>query len=226
MKTRTSLWLLPLCLLLMAGGCDKDELVGDLAEESLFYYHDGKKIYLKIDYSHISVVSEQEISLKEIRSKVSTNVGIEYSEINHTRRTVIPLNGSEEIADEYITKIALLDKAGQATYIKMIQNLQKEKEIIQVSPSYLLGENSLGLSNNFYVKLRTDADKNTLCELADKHSMHVLGYNEFMPLWHTVSCTKETTFNALQAANLFYETGLFEYAEPEFLDGVKLAKSN
>ena len=24
MKTRTSLWLLPLCLLLMAGGCDKD----------------------------------------------------------------------------------------------------------------------------------------------------------------------------------------------------------
>jgi hypothetical protein len=56
----------------------------------------------------------------------------------------------------------------------------------------------------------------TLYALANESAIQVLGHNEYMPLWYTLSCTKETPFNAITAANLFYETLLFECAEPEF----------
>ncbi len=38
-----------------------------------------------------------------------------------------------------------------------------------------------------------------------------------MPLWFTLSCDRESLFNSIEMANLFYETGLFENSEPELL---------
>lgn len=38
-----------------------------------------------------------------------------------------------------------------------------------------------------------------------------------MPLWFTLSCSKESSGNALEMANLFYESNLFEASEPEFM---------
>ena len=76
---------------------------------------------------------------------------------------------------------------------------------------------SLGTSSKFYVKLFKEEDKNRLFELAEDHGIQVLGYNKHMPLWITLFCGKETALNALEAANLFYETGMFECSEPELL---------
>lgn len=38
-----------------------------------------------------------------------------------------------------------------------------------------------------------------------------------MPLWYTLSCTKKSKGNALDMANLFYETGFFESSEPDLM---------
>lgn len=50
----------------------------------------------------------------------------------------------------------------------------------------------------------------------------IVGNNSFMPLWYILSCNQHSVGNALQAANLFYESGLFAAAEPDFIGSVKM----
>ena len=48
-------------------------------------------------------------------------------------------------------------------------------------------------------------------------NIEVLGHNKFMPLWFTLSVTSTKKLNALNYANILYETGLFESTEPAFM---------
>ena len=56
-----------------------------------------------------------------------------------------------------------------------------------------------------------------MLRLAADNGVEVIGYNEFMPLWYTLSCSSKSMGNALEMANRFYETGLFAAAEPSFV---------
>jgi subtilisin family serine protease len=80
---------------------------------------------------------------------------------------------------------------------------------------------SIGISHLFRVKLKTDSDKDKLYEMADKYKVEVLGYNEFLTTWYTLSCDIHSEDDALQMANLFYESGLFEASEPDIMTGFK-----
>jgi hypothetical protein len=47
-----------------------------------------------------------------------------------------------------------------------------------------------------------------------------------MPLWYTLSCSKNSTGNALEMANLFYESKLFSVTEVDFLTHYELHNNN
>lgn len=66
------------------------------------------------------------------------------------------------------------------------------------------------------MQLFREDDFAVLEQLATVHRVTIRGNNEFMPLWYFLECSKESAGNTLQMANLFYETGLFAHAEPEF----------
>ncbi|MBA3899848.1 MAG: T9SS type A sorting domain-containing protein [Bacteroidetes bacterium] len=72
-----------------------------------------------------------------------------------------------------------------------------------------------GLSHLMYVKLEQAADTNLLDSMAIQNGVKILGNNKLMPLWYTLSCNKFSNGNTMEMANLFYESGLFEAAEPE-----------
>ena len=40
-----------------------------------------------------------------------------------------------------------------------------------------------------------------------------------LPLWYILTCGLPSVFNALELANIFYETKLFAASEPEFIGG-------
>ena len=42
----------------------------------------------------------------------------------------------------------------------------------------------------------------------------VIGQNKYMSEWFTLGADKRSNGDALQMANYFYETGLFEHTEP------------
>src|SRR5574344_634280 len=77
---------------------------------------------------------------------------------------------------------------------------------IDYSAPFFLTQDStvIGLSHLFYVKLKNSDDVILLESIAKENNVSILGNNQYMPLWFTLSCSKESTGNALQMANLFY----------------------
>lgn len=75
----------------------------------------------------------------------------------------------------------------------------------------------VGLSHLFYVRLKRQGDLSKLARLAAKYNVEILGNDKFMPLWYTLACSKNSKGDALQMANLFYETNLFIATVPDFI---------
>lgn len=75
------------------------------------------------------------------------------------------------------------------------------------------------LSYFFFVKLKNLKDKVLLENMAREHKLEILEQNETMPEWYTLACTKNSEKNALEMANYFEETKLFEAAQPNFYGG-------
>ena len=102
--------------------------------------------------------------------------------------------------------------------------LYKEDGIVYHSPFYIVGDatEAYGVSNMFYVKLKSRDDFGKLEELAKEYKVEILGDNKLLPLWFTLSCDKESAGDAIDMANAFYESGLFEHAEPDIMGAVIL----
>ncbi len=75
------------------------------------------------------------------------------------------------------------------------------------------------LTDKLYVKLKQLEDFPVLEQLSTENNVEIYGNNQFMPLWYILSCTKNSIGNAMEIANLFYETKLFDCAQPEFRGG-------
>ena len=102
--------------------------------------------------------------------------------------------------------------------------LYKEDGIVYHSPFYIVGDatEAYGVSNLFYVKLKSSDDFDKLEELAKEYKVEILGDNKLLPLWFTLLCDKESAGDAIDMANAFYESGLFEHAEPDIMGAVIL----
>lgn len=75
----------------------------------------------------------------------------------------------------------------------------------------------VGLSHLFYVTLLTLDDTVLLKGMAAQNWVEILGSNPFRPLWFTLACSRFSAGNALDMSNVFYESGLFAYAEPDIM---------
>ncbi|MDR2935827.1 MAG: S8 family serine peptidase, partial [Rikenellaceae bacterium] len=64
------------------------------------------------------------------------------------------------------------------------------------------------LTNRFSIALKNESDVKLLAKLAEENSVEMLGVSE-LDGWYELACTRLSAGNALEMANLFYETGLF-----------------
>lgn len=56
--------------------------------------------------------------------------------------------------------------------------------------------------------------------------MEIVGNDSFMPLWYILSCNKNSKGNALEMANLFYESGYFASAQPDLMEDLNINCTN
>ncbi|MFZ4708099.1 MAG: S8 family serine peptidase, partial [Bacteroidales bacterium] len=71
--------------------------------------------------------------------------------------------------------------------------------------------------NFFYVKLKKLEDIMLLEQYAKQSNAIIVKQNDYMPTWYVLSCTKKSDKNALELANQFFESGLFQYSEPDLM---------
>ncbi len=70
-------------------------------------------------------------------------------------------------------------------------------------------------SSVFYVKVVDENDLTDLNSIIQETNAILVHQNEFMPKWFTLRADKNSNGDALQMANYFYETNLFEHSEPD-----------
>ncbi|MDR0765901.1 MAG: hypothetical protein LBF09_03055 [Odoribacteraceae bacterium] len=85
-------------------------------------------------------------------------------------------------------------------------------------------DTELGLTERFIVILKPGTTVSQLEELARANTVEMIGRDPFedTPNWYHLSCTNLSNGNALEMANRFYESGLFESAFPDFIEKIVL----
>ena len=176
------------------------------AQTPYYYYYEGKKQYLELDtkYLFISVSAKDTVvsfASEEVdQTPFQVDISVEkQTRTNHKR---------------FYTKLSFADNLSEREYMAKMSEIKNSGNDIIVSPYF---KDGIGLSNFFYVQLKSLSDTILLKQEAEKENMVVVYQNKFMPLWYVVSVTAHSRYNAMQAASYFYETGLFQCAEPDLM---------
>jgi hypothetical protein len=72
-------------------------------------------------------------------------------------------------------------------------------------------------SSLFYVKVKDVNDLSDLNAVVSETNTTILQNNQFMNEWYTLIADKNSSGDALQMANYFYETGLFSSCDPDII---------
>lgn len=97
------------------------------------------------------------------------------------------------------------------------KNIGNAQGVVYKMPSFFSSDlnRNFYITHRFFVKLKDDKDENILQEFAEKYHIDIEPDRD-LPLWYVMKCSENSKYNALELANMFYESGLFAISEPEF----------
>lgn len=178
-----------------------------------YYYYKTEKQYLELntDFVFVSVIGNEDTQNNEL---FKVGEGILKKE-GLSAKMKQKLNTSD---DFYWAEIKFGENTNNVIYNEKVKALRQNKNIQSISP-YFKSANSkkIGLTNFFYVKLKATADIMLMEQYAKQANCIIVKQDDFMPLWYVLSCTKSSDKNAMELANQFFESGLFQYAEPDLM---------
>jgi hypothetical protein len=179
-----------------------------LEDTSAYYWYKDQKIFL------IENTSKKFLLLESVESLSSLEQSFGSSEFTALTPQVEDIGGSISVYHSKPETNAIWTIVESGT---MLQESFTENQAVKYEAPFYYTTDSVevGLSHLFYVKLFNSEDIDTLEYLATLHNIEILGNNRFMPLWFTLACSKNSSGNSLEMANLFYETGLFAAGSPD-----------
>ncbi|MCL2130867.1 MAG: S8 family serine peptidase [Lentimicrobiaceae bacterium] len=188
--------------------------VGLNAQTPYFYYYNGQKQYLELDTRYVFVsVSESDTANAVVVGKLHQNA----------LRADIPATvQSRTQYKRFWAELSVEDSLSDAVYLAKLSEMKNAGQDIIVSPYFKNQyQDRIGLSNFFYVKLKSLSDTVLLRQETEKENAVIVYQNQFMPLWFVLSITKNSKYNAMETANRFYESGLFQTAAPDLMIDAK-----
>lgn len=192
--------------------------------QDYYYYVNGEKKYLELDLERVFVSSIGEEPVEKIVKKRSslTSPIVKKDNLSSILKTKQKVS-----KDFYWSEVRLNKMDNKEAYDNEIENLKQDQGVNLISP-YFKGDKGqkIGLSNYFYVKLKSIKDTTILQAFAEKHNVIIVKNNKYMPLWITLSCTQNTEGNALDMSNLFYESQQFDSAEPDLMTDLTMSQTD
>lgn len=184
-------------IILFTIGCDKSS--DDVDNQKYYYWADKEKIELSI------IGNKKFILITDTELKKLPNDDVKKE--------------MKKLSPQDFPKIERLDNLRWGIIDSKIIK-QYNVNTIYEADNYMtsLGKEVV-LSHIFYVKLKREQDFHLLQKLAQKYNVLIFDKNEYMPLWYRLSCVDMSKGDALQIANIFYESGLFEASQPSFIEG-------
>lgn len=185
-------------------------LVSKLSAQNNYYYYNGEKIFLELSTEKVLIKFSKELTFNEAR------------QITLSESVLNPLDDSRGFIPNGIVIVDVIEGATQVQVKGCINKLEQNKDVICANYFLKYKDGTLqGITDHFIVKLKSPNDFFELENLAKETKTIIIKENEFEPNVFILSATKNSNGNALEMANYFYETGKFEYAEPDFLKLLK-----
>jgi len=162
-----------------------------LSSGTHYYWYKGNKIPITINTtkSYILFESSDEANLQ--LPLLNSKSGLSAAKVTLSSRLQLQ-DATRSAANDnlYWAEVATADVNAQ------------DKALVYSAPYFKTSDGAdLGLSHLFYVKVKSIRDVRILTTLATENKVTLLGNNEYLPLWYTLSCTNESLGNALEMAN-------------------------
>lgn len=168
--------------------------------QKLSSYYNGKKVSYKIASDKFLIAFSEENFNKNMRLKslISRTENLGYLNAH-----LVTLNKSHD----------------EGKILRLIGELVEGDEMITYASPILLNENGEeigGLTNQFMVRLKPTTSIEEFNLLTRAVNAKISSY-QFDSRTYFIITNGKSSIDALQLANEFYESGLFEFAEPDFL---------
>ena len=168
-----------------------------------FYYHQDGKIFLQQKIDKIFVKFASNANREQIRTLINSDASLRpTSDIN--------------LNDAFFNFVILEARNGERISSAIIETCKMSSEVVSVTPLFQYNSIIQGLTDEFIVKLKPNTSYTQLQELAKENNCKVGEENQFVKNQFKMSVSKNAQLNALQMSNLFHETGLFEFSQPNF----------
>ncbi|MDR2146996.1 MAG: hypothetical protein LBE91_11105 [Tannerella sp.] len=177
-----------------------------------YYYFYDVKLYLQQVTDKMLLKFTQDANKEQILAILNSNSSLQ------------PMAGAnyEEFPENYVLRVAALEtKDGKPIPSTIIESFKARAEVISVSylykPSNSQREQDLtGFTDEITVKLKATTTYEQLQELAAQNNCTIGAENQYTKNQYMVYVSKTSRLDALQTSNLFQETRLFQYSEPNF----------
>jgi hypothetical protein len=181
------------------------------SQDDAYYWALGRKYYLKKS-------TERQYVLTRLSEKTSIAKSLGILDANLSNFEALTINSA-------INEKSPNKEAHENFYWGFIdepfdKSSLMSDDFVYAAPTFLINGREIGLSQYFYVKLKQKSDLEILELFAIENKVEIVGNDKFMPLWFILSCTKNSKGNALEMANVFYESGNFESADPDFMENL------
>jgi hypothetical protein len=177
--------------------------------QNSYYWYKGEKVPLTETSDKRFILLEEENIESVLTKSEEMSWKIKSKGKDNTINTLIPFNKVGSYTANRWEIIENIDEEGS------LPTKMKEQKFYSTPFFKTQNGEEIGLSHLFYVKLFEESDIDILQKMAIENSVKIIGKNRYMPLWHTLACTKYSKGNALEMANLFFASGKFDAAEPD-----------
>ena len=176
------------CVLMIVFSCTTTD------KGELFYYGTTEKVMLSVPGNKIIVKFSPEMDMKDILQKLEPY-------------------GKEEGVYEQVFIVTLRDPEGLE---KSLENLKKDDGVISANPVYLTNDKQeMGVTDEICLQFNKEANDNEKKEMLDKFKAVELSRTQpWEKYFAIISVGKD--WNALEVANNIKESGLVNFAHPNF----------
>lgn len=174
------------------------------AQQNYFYYYKNEKVPLTLNKDFLNITTKGEIKSDQL------------AELGLRIEKEITKGTSKSLG---ITKLQFVNTPKEVEYYQKINALRQLRNVTHVSQYFERGNGAkpIGLSNNFYVRIKTEGDTQSLQEVAKAKNLTILKQVPYMPQWYILSINAGSTENVLDATNYIMETGNFADVDPAFM---------
>ena len=168
---------------------------------SISYYYKGSKVYYPTSNDRLIVGMESGHSFEEYKIVVSDAIGVEIDSLQ-----------------EVVTNRQFLIKYGRNNQRDILSTIAKLKQLPWIQFARPVFATPSGNYNSygaeFIVKLKSGIKVTAMKKLMETYSCYLVKKYPFQDDIYIISASEKSGFDGLRMANVFYETGLFDYAEP------------